>query len=327
MFRRTLSSYLTAAAIVAVAGAPLMAQDKGARPNPAGNGSGSAGGNTGRTASGSGGGEAGSSAGSRGGSTSDSSSRSGAGPVGPSGFNTDFAPARPERRAAPRDNSGQRPNSTNRSSAGGGGGDDQQRRVAPGAGASASSGDASGARRAVPAYARPRDGRPVIGTATERRPVVYGQNGDNGSNYYNPYSRYNSFYSRYPYGYYYAGYGFGLGYFYDPFLWGYYSPYAYGGYPGYYGGGGGGGGYYNRESSRDVGGLRLKVRPLDGQVYVDGYYVGEVDSFDGNFQKLQIESGAHRVEIRADGFETVQFEVMVTPGETVVYKGDLKRIK
>lgn len=139
--------------------------------------------------------------------------------------------------------------------------------------------------------------------------------------YYDPYYRYSNYYSRYPYGYYYAGYGLGLGYFYDPLMWGYYSPYGYGGDP-YYSGGG-----YSREGHRDLGGLRLKVKPEQGQVYVDGYYVGEVDSFDGVFQKLQIEPGAHRIEIRADGFESVQFEVMVTPGETVTYKGDMKRIQ
>ena len=57
------------------------------------------------------------------------------------------------------------------------------------------------------------------------------------------------------------------------------------------------------------------MKPESGQVYVDGYYVGEVDSFDGTFQRLAIEAGAHRVEIRADGFETVQFDVMVTPAK------------
>jgi len=328
MFRRTFTTWLTAGAIVAFAASPLLAQDKGARPNPGGSSGGG-----GRTASGSGGGgDAGSSAGTPSGSTSSgSSSREGGGSAaGPSGFNTDFAPARPERRAEPRNNSGQRPNAANRaSSSSNGGGEEQRRAAAPGATASASSGDASGGRRAVPAYARPRDGRPVVGTAYERRPVGYPNNGY----VYNPIYRYNNYYNRYPYGYYYAGYGLGLGYFYDPFMWGYYSPYGYGypyysgGFP-YYGGGGGGyGGGYSRESSREIGGLRLKVKPLNGQVYVDGYYVGEVDSFDGNFQRLQIEAGAHKVEIRADGFETVQFDVMVNPGETVIYKGDMKRIQ
>ena len=59
---------------------------------------------------------------------------------------------------------------------------------------------------------------------------------------------------------------------------------------------------------------------------MDGYFVGVVDSFDGVFQKLAVEAGTHRVEIRADGFEPAQFEIMVTPGETITYKGELKRI-
>jgi hypothetical protein len=127
-----------------------------------------------------------------------------------------------------------------------------------------------------------------------------------------------------PYGYY-AGYGFGVGYFYDPWMWGFYSPYGYGSYDPYYGGGG----YsqYSRGRYRDVGSIRLKVKPEFGQVYVDGYYVGEVDSFDGVFQKLPIDAGAHRVEIRAPGYETVQFEVMVIAGETVTYKGEMKRVQ
>lgn len=143
-----------------------------------------------------------------------------------------------------------------------------------------------------------------------------------GGYYYDPYYRYSYYYNRYPYGYYWPGYGFGLGYFYDPWMWGYASPYYYAGGGGYYSGA-----YYGRGQYRDVGAVRLKVKPEHGQVYVDGYYVGEVDSFDGVFQKLSLESGAHRIEIRAEGFETEQFEVMVIPGETITYKGELKRIQ
>jgi hypothetical protein len=62
-------------------------------------------------------------------------------------------------------------------------------------------------------------------------------------------------------------------------------------------------------------------------VYVDGYYAGEVDNFDGTFQRLSIESGSHKVEIRAEGYETVTFDVLVTAGETVTYKGTLKPIR
>ena len=194
-------------------------------------------------------------------------------------------------------------------------------RVSPGGSAtSASAPDAAdGRRRAVPAYSRPRDGRPTTGTAVGRTSPP--DRGDNGSwYYYDPYYRYSYYYNRYPYGYYWPGYGLGVGYFYDPWLFGSYGasdPYYYGG----------SGGYYSRDQYRDAGSLRLKVRPNHGQVFVDGYYAGEVDSFDGVFQKLTLDAGAHRIEIRAEGYETVQFEVMVTPGETVTYKGDLKRVQ
>jgi hypothetical protein len=143
-----------------------------------------------------------------------------------------------------------------------------------------------------------------------------------------------SYYSYYPY---YGGFGYGLGYlYYDPF-WSSYGGYGYGGYggygyggspyggydPGYYGGSGG----YSQSAYRETGSLRLKIKPRQAQVYVDGYFVGQVDDFDGVFQKLGIDSGGHRVELKADGYEPMQLDVLITPGETVTYKGDLKRIQ
>ena len=315
MTRRTLTSIFTAATLTLAL--PLSAQDsKGnqgqARPNPSGSSSGSA---VSRPSGGSG-------ESNGGGSSSSSAPSAGSSASRPSGGSDDggarAVPARPERRneerATPR------------------GSNTDQRRVAP-AGSSASSGsqDNGDGRRAVPTYSRPRDGRTPIGTAVDRvgRPPDRGRNGGYGSgSYYDPYSRYSYYYNRYPYGYYWPGYGLGVGYFYDPWMWGYGSPYAYGGsydpYGGYgaYGGGGGG---YSRRQYRDAGSLRLKVKPEHGQVYVDGYYVGEVDSFDGVFQRMPIEAGTHRIEIRAEGYEPAQFEVMVIAGETVTYKGELKR--
>lgn len=200
--------------------------------------------------------------------------------------------------------------------------------------ASSGNNNASGRDRvAVPPYSRPRNGSTVQGTAVERttpidrgRRVFYpGVFSYPGSIYYDPYysygrGRYSSFWSPY-------GYGYGFGYFaYDPFLFGADPAYGYGGY-GY------GGGYddpqmsgYGYGRSYETGSVRLKVKPNNAQVFIDGYYVGLVDSFDGVFQRLGIESGAHKVEIKAEGYEPVQFEVMVTPGETVTYKGELKRI-
>ena len=87
------------------------------------------------------------------------------------------------------------------------------------------------------------------------------------------------------------------------------------------------GGYGTGGYRGAVGSLRLKVKPVNAQVYIDGYYVGLVDSFDGTFQRLEIEAGSHRVEVRAEGFTPVQFDVMVTPGETITYKGQLQPIR
>lgn len=307
MKRRALTSVLTAAAVALAL--PVYAQDKGqsgARPNPSGGSSGSA---VSRPSGGGGSSSGGSSASSP--SSGGGSSVSRPSPRGSSPRGEVRAPRAPQRRtggtAVPR--------ASNRSN----GSNGDTRRVSPVAGSSASAGDNSGdRRRAVPAYSRPRDGRPTTGSAVGRTGLPPLRDG---GYYYDPFYRYSFFSNRYPYGYYYPSYGFGLGYFYDPWMWGYASPYSYGGGGGYYSGS-----YYGR-SNRDIGAIRLKLKPEHGQVYVDGYYVGEVDSFDGIFQKLNLESGAHRIEIRAEGYETEQFEVMVIPGETITYKGDLKRMQ
>ena len=139
---------------------------------------------------------------------------------------------------------------------------------------------------------------------------------------------------------YYAGTG-GLGYYYyDPWSWygwGWPAYGAYGGWGawnGYYGnnwggycGGGGGnawGGGCN--GGWGTGGVRLKVNARDAEVYVDGYYAGTVDDFDGLWQQLRLDDGGYRIEIRKPGFETLTFDVRVQPGRTITYRGDMQPI-
>jgi hypothetical protein len=254
------------------------------------------------------------------------------------GSSSSYQPVRaPERpaRAEQRDRGGA-PSSgtaTPRGSSGGGGSSDggASTRGSGGTSSSAGSNDNSERSRApVPTYSRPRDGRNPQGTAVDRRNPAPGSGG--GSVYY-PGVIYDPYYYRY--GYYDPyfsnrftsywspfGYGYGLGYFaYDPYMYG-------GGYPSGYGGYGydSYGGYGTSQRYGETGSLRLKVKPSHAQVHIDGYYVGVVDSYDGVFQKLNIEAGPHRIELRAEGYETAQFDVMVVPGETMTYKGDMKRI-
>lgn len=72
-----------------------------------------------------------------------------------------------------------------------------------------------------------------------------------------------------------------------------------------------------RTSGYDVGGVRLKIQPRDAQVFVDGYYAGIVDDFDGTFQSLRLEAGGHKIEVRMPGFADMELDVHVQPGRTV----------
>ncbi len=66
--------------------------------------------------------------------------------------------------------------------------------------------------------------------------------------------------------------------------------------------------------------IRIDVTPNDAQVYVDGYYAGIVDDFDGVFQHLTVRAGSHVLEIRRVGYRSLAFEVSLYPGESITYR-------
>jgi hypothetical protein len=84
-------------------------------------------------------------------------------------------------------------------------------------------------------------------------------------------------------------------------------------------------GYFNPVPGRPYGGVRITGAPHDAQVFADGYYVGIADDFDGVFQHINLEAGAHHIEIEETGFEPIAFDVMVQPGQTVTFRADLVR--
>jgi hypothetical protein len=195
------------------------------------------------------------------------------------------------------------------------------------AGEPASTNNTSGASE-VPTWSRPRGDRPATDSAVTRVGPRPGRGDDRGDN-----AGYYPYYDPYYYGGF--GYGFGLydqgfyGYpFYSPFGMGYGIPYGF--YDPFYGDpyqyGAGYGAYSSRVyGGHDQGNLKLKVKPRQAKVYVDGYYVGLVDEFDGAFQKLTLNGGRHKVELRADGYETTEFDVLITPEQTVTFAGEMKK--
>jgi hypothetical protein len=88
--------------------------------------------------------------------------------------------------------------------------------------------------------------------------------------------------------------------------------YGYGAAPRY--------GYYAVSPSVAYGALRIVHAPPNAQVFVDGYYAGVVDNYDGVFQHLNLEVGAHRVEIEVPGYQRLAFDVYIRPGETNTYR-------
>jgi len=131
-------------------------------------------------------------------------------------------------------------------------------------------------RRAVPRVIR---SRPAVSVGVYYGPSIYrGYRGWYGS----PYGWYDPFYYPYPM---------------------YYSQW----YPPYYG--------YGR--GFDISGsLRLQVTPRQTEVFVDGYYAGTVDDFDGVFQRLNIEPGEHDIELFLPGHRSLQQKVYLQPGRT-----------
>src|SRR4051794_10182449 len=137
----------------------------------------------------------------------------------------------------------------------------------------------------------------------------------------------------------YYGYGYGYGYGYRPGLsigfsfgypyYGYGYPYAYGiSYGGYYPYGYAYGAYpaYGAAVYRgDVyGGIRIQGAARGAQVYVDGYYAGVVDDFDGTFQRLSLDQGPHTIEVRAPGAPPLTYDVNVQPGQTVTIHANVR---
>ncbi|MGE0816251.1 MAG: hypothetical protein AB7O28_10630 [Vicinamibacterales bacterium] len=94
-------------------------------------------------------------------------------------------------------------------------------------------------------------------------------------------------------------------------------PYAYT-YPGYYAGRNYGYGYYSIAPGFVYGSLRIVDAPRYAQVFVDGYYAGVVDDYDGIFQRLNLEPGGYQVEVEVyQGAPPLTFDVYIEPGRTV----------
>jgi PEGA domain-containing protein len=98
--------------------------------------------------------------------------------------------------------------------------------------------------------------------------------------------------------------------FYDPFwapYWGGYYPYA----------------PYVVSTSGDV---KVEVTPKQAQVYVDGYYAGLVEQFDGAFHHLRTSPGGHTITVYLDGYRTVSQDIYARAGSTFKLRATMEKL-
>jgi hypothetical protein len=81
--------------------------------------------------------------------------------------------------------------------------------------------------------------------------------------------------------------------------------------------------YYDDHYGYPRAALRILVEPDETEVYVDGYYAGVVDDFDGLFQRLYLAPGGHEITLRLDGYQTWSAEIFAAPDSTVRLRHDM----
>ena len=109
----------------------------------------------------------------------------------------------------------------------------------------------------------------------------------------------------------------GGGFYYDPFF---YDPwYGFGGWGPYYPP------YYRRFVPADAS-VKLEVKPSEAEVFVDGYYAGVVDDFDGVFQRLHVAPGEHELELYLQGYRTVKQKLYLAADKTFKVKYTMEKL-
>ena len=72
--------------------------------------------------------------------------------------------------------------------------------------------------------------------------------------------------------------------------------------------------------------VRVLATPKEAAVYVDGFYAGIVDDFDGVFQSLPLPPGGHEIVLYDPGYRTVSQRVYLTPGSTFRLRQTMERL-
>jgi len=79
------------------------------------------------------------------------------------------------------------------------------------------------------------------------------------------------------------------------------------------------------QDQADRGGVSFEITPATAQVFVDGSLVGTVADFTPTTWPLGLTPGRHRIEIRAAGYQTMDFDADIVAGQVIPYQGTMQR--
>ena len=72
--------------------------------------------------------------------------------------------------------------------------------------------------------------------------------------------------------------------------------------------------------------VKFDVKPKDAAVYVDGYYAGLVDDYDGAFQRLRTAPGGHEITLFLEGYRTYTERVYLSADNTIKLKHRMEKL-
>jgi hypothetical protein len=125
----------------------------------------------------------------------------------------------------------------------------------------------------------------------------------------------------FPYGYFGLGYGYGYPYGYDSYDYGYGDPGYYSAAPAPAPAPGTYAPNYSSSDSSQQGGMSFDIQPVDAAVFLDGKYVGAATDFGPQQPPLTVAAGRHHLDLRAQGYQTMSFDVTVVAGQVLPYQG------
>jgi hypothetical protein len=76
-----------------------------------------------------------------------------------------------------------------------------------------------------------------------------------------------------------------------------------------------------------MGGISFEIDPVDAAVFMDGEYVGVAGDFSAGQMPLTVAAGRHHIDLKAQGFMTVAFDITIVGGQVTPYQGAMPVIR